>query len=617
MLVLTLPVVCWFGRMFFINAFKQARHGSANMDTLVALSTGIAFLFSLFNTILPHFWHARGLHAHVYYEAAAMIIAFILLGKLLEEKAKGKTSAAIKKLMGLQATTVTMADEDGNEKTVPVAMVRHGSILRVKPGDRIPVDGEIVSGNSSVDESSMTGESLPVEKQPGDKVLAGTLNLNGSFLCVARQVGSETQLSRIIETVRQAQGSKAPVQKMADRIAGIFVPVVMSVSVVSFILWMIFGGDNAFSQALLAMVTVLVIACPCALGLATPTAIMVGMGKGAQNGILIRDAESLENIRKVNAILLDKTGTLTEGRPEVTHIEWNIPVEDRPKASAILLALEQQSAHPLADALTRHLSGIHESATITDFTNISGKGLRAKAGNLIYLAGNARLIEESGIQVNSTLNSAQASESANGQTCIYFASGDGLLAVVYLADRIRTDSAEAVNTLQNMGIEVIMLTGDHEGTARAVAEKTNITRYYAGLLPSDKGKMVKQLQQEGKVVAMAGDGINDSEALALADVSIAMGMGADIAMDVSGMTLVQGDLRHIARAIRLSRLTVNTIHQNLFWAFIYNIIGIPIAAGALYPIWGFSLNPMIAAAAMAMSSVSVVSNSLRLRGKRI
>jgi Cu2+-exporting ATPase len=448
--------------------------------------------------------------------------------------------------------------------------------------------------------------------------MAGTLNLNGSFLMTARQVGSETLLSRIIETVKQAQGSKAPVQKSVDRIASIFVPVVMSVSVLSFVLWMIFGGDNALSHALLAMVTVLVIACPCALGLATPTAIMVGMGKGAQNGILIKDAESLENIRKIDTLLLDKTGTLTEGKPEVTRVDWFVPEARQPKLAALLASIEKQSSHPLAEAVVRHLaSASAEAPHITEFSNLPGKGIRALSEGVVYFAGNARLLEDEGIHMDAARSADTTAEKGNAETHIWFAGEKEVLARVSLADRIRVNSVEAVETLRNMGIVVIMLTGDNEETARAVAEETGISRYYAGMLPADKGKMVRELQQQQKTVAMAGDGINDSEALALADVSIAMGMGSDIAMEVSGMTLVQADLRHIARAIRLSGATVQTIRQNLFWAFIYNIIGIPVAAGALYPLWGFSLNPMIAAAAMAMSSVSVVSNSLRLRGKKI
>jgi Cu2+-exporting ATPase len=618
MLVLTLPVLLWSGSGFFVNAFKQARHGSANMDTLVAMSTGIAFLFSMFNTFFPHFWHARGLHPHVYYEAAAAVIAFILVGKLLEERAKAGTSSAIKKLMGMQASTVIRVDDKGKEIVISISQVKHGDTIRVRPGDRIPVDGEILSGNSSIDESSMTGESFPADRGPGDKVYAGTINLNGSFLLTALQVGSETMLSRIIDTVRQAQGSKAPVQKTVDRIAGIFVPVVIGISLLSFAIWMIFGGDNILSHALLAMVTVLVIACPCALGLATPTAIMVGMGKGAQNGILIRDAESLETIHRINAIVLDKTGTITEGRPVVKDIQWFIPLKEQQEAAMILNGLEKHSSHPLAEAVTRHLSSVSSgSDSGSEFENLPGLGVRGTFGNKTYFAGNIKLMEEQGVILPIMKEEENKKEKRLAQSRIYFAGGSTLLAVVDLADQIKETAAEAIIDIQKMGIEVHMLTGDNLQTAREVAEATGITSFAANLLPAGKSEFVQKLQDEKKIVAMAGDGINDSQALVQANVSIAMGRGSDIAMDVAGMTLISSDLRQIAKAIRLSKLTVKTINQNLFWAFIYNLIGIPIAAGILYPIWGFMLNPMIAAAAMAMSSVSVVSNSLRLRGKRI
>jgi Cu2+-exporting ATPase len=617
MLALTIPVLVWCGQSFFTHAVKQARHGMANMDTLVAMSTGIAFLFSLFNTFFPHFWHVRGFHPHVYYEASAMIIALILVGKLLEERAKSNTSSAIKKLMGLQSTVVTLLDESGQERMIPVNRVKHGDAIRVKPGDKIPVDGEILSGNSFIDESTMTGESVPAEKSAGDNVFAGTMNLNGSFILIARQVGSETLLSRIIETVRQAQGSKAPVQKTVDRIAGIFVPVVIGISVLSFAVWMVFGGVNAITHALLAMVTVLVIACPCALGLATPTAIMVGMGKGAQNGILIKDAESLERIRKVNVMVLDKTGTITEGKPAVRDIIWNLSEPDK-HAEAVLLALEMHSAHPLAEAVTAFLKPVvKERIALTGFENITGKGIIARLGEKTYAAGNLKLMQETGVQIGRLSMDQMDRMQEDAATVICFSEDTTLLAMIALADQVKDTSVQAIQELRNRGIEVYMLTGDNQHTAQAVASLTGIARFSANILPAEKAEFVNDLQKKGHVVAMVGDGINDSEALARADVSIAMGKGSDIAMDVAGITLVSSDLRQIVKAIRLSGLTVRTIRQNLFWAFIYNLIGIPIAAGVLYPVWGFMLNPMIAAAAMAMSSVSVVTNSLRLRGKRL
>ena len=618
MLVLTIPVLTWFGRSFFINAYKLARHAQANMDTLVALSTGIAFVFSVFNTFYPQFWHARGLHPHVYYEASAVVIAFILIGKVLEERAKSNTSSAIKKLMGLQSTVVTQVDESGNEFESSIASVKHNDSLRVKPGDKIPVDGEIITGSSSIDESTITGESMPVDKAEGDRVFAGTLNLNGSFVLRANQVGSETILSRIIEMVRQAQGSKAPVQKTVDKVAGIFVPFVMVASIISFIIWMIFGGDNALTHALLAMVTVLVIACPCALGLATPTAIMVGMGKGARSGILIKDAESLERLHKVNAIVLDKTGTITEGKPAVTEIIWLISGQDQHDAEKILLVLEMQSAHPLAEAVVAELKDkVKEPINLEKFENLPGKGISAFYAGKTYQAGNMKLMVDAGVQIDvEPLKHIHALQE-EAKTVICFSENKKLLAIIGLADSMKTTSAEAIKKLQDNGILVYMLTGDNLQTAQTVARKTGIENFKANTMPADKADFIKQLQADGKVVAMAGDGINDSQALAQADVSIAMGKGSDIAMDVAGMTIISSDLRQIAKAIRLSKLTVSTIHQNLFWAFIYNLIGIPIAAGVLYPVWGFMLNPMIAAAAMAMSSVSVVSNSLRLRSKRL
>jgi P-type Cu2+ transporter len=615
MLILTLPVLTWFGRTFFINAYKQAKHGQANMDTLVALSTGIAFIFSVFNTFFSGFWTSRGLHAHVYYEASSVVIAFILIGKVLEERAKSHTSSAIKKLMGLQPDTVTLIDGDGQEKEVPAIWIKQGDVLRVKPGDRIPVDGEISSGFSSIDESTITGESAPVDKSAGDNVYAGTLNFNGSFILKAKQVGSETVLSKITEMVKQAQGSKAPVQKSVDRIAGIFVPVVMAVSVFSFILWMIFGGEDAIAHALMAMVTVLVIACPCALGLATPTAIMVGMGKGARNGILIKDAESLELAHKVDCVVLDKTGTLTNGRPEVTDFIW---LEEKNHREAILLSMEMQSAHPLAEAIVDSLKhSVSSRVELENFEDIPGKGIAATVQQKHYRSGNLKLMAESGVVVEEDRMKKIEALQSSSRTVICFAEEKKVVALIGLADALKPTSAEAVRNLQKLGIAVYMVTGDNHETARAIARQAGIRDFTANAMPADKAGFVKKLQNEGKIVALAGDGINDSHAMAQADISIAMNKGSDIAMDVAGMTIISSDLRQISKAISLSRATVRTINRNLFWAFIYNLIGIPVAAGVLYPFFGFMLNPMIAAAAMAMSSVSVVSNSLSLNTAKI
>lgn len=612
MWVFSTPVVLWLGRDFFVNAWKQAKHRSANMDTLVALSTGIAYIFSVFNMLFMDFWHQRGLHAHVYFEAAAVIIAFILLGKLLEEKAKGNTSTAIKKLMGLQPKTVILIQSDGTEKQTAIDEVNAGDIILVKPGEKIAVDGMVTSGSSYVDESMLSGEPVPVLKKENEKVFAGTINQKGSFQFEAVKVGKETMLAQIIKMVQDAQGSKAPVQKLVDKIAGIFVPVVIGIAILTFILWFFLGGDNGVVQGLLAAVTVLVIACPCALGLATPTAIMVGVGKGAEKGILIKDAESLELAKKVDAIILDKTGTITEGRPQVTGIQW---LNNDDTAKDILLSIEKQSEHPLAEAVVKHLEGV-TATPLSDFDSITGKGAKANHNNETYLVGNKKLLAENNINIPNQLQQQADEWGKQSKTVIWFSDSKQALSVIAISDKIKETSVAAIKEMQEMGIDLYMLTGDNEATAKAIAEQTGIRHYKAEVLPQHKADFVKELQQQGKTVAMVGDGINDSTALATADVSIAMGKGSDIAMDVAKMTIISSDLTKIPQAIRLSKQTVATIKQNLFWAFIYNLIGIPIAAGILYPINGFLLNPMIAGAAMALSSVSVVSNSLRLKWKK-
>jgi len=606
------PVVLWLGRDFFVNAWKQAKHRKANMDTLVALSTGIAYIFSVFNMLFADFWYQRGLHAHVYFEAAAVIIAFILLGKLLEEKAKGNTSSAIKKLMGLQPKTVIVIQADGTETQTPIEEVIEGNVILVKPGEKIAVDGMVISGSSYVDESMLSGEPVPVLKNENEKVFAGTINQKGSFQFKAVKVGKETMLTQIIKMVQDAQGSKAPVQKLVDKIAGIFVPVVMGIALLTFIVWMIFGGENALVQGLLAAVTVLVIACPCALGLATPTAIMVGVGKGAEQGILIKDAESLELAKKVDAIILDKTGTITEGRPQVTDIHW---LNNDDSTKDVLLSIEKQSEHPLAEAVVKHLEGV-ASISLSNFDSITGKGAKADYNNETYFVGNKKLLFENNITIPEELQQQADEWSKLSKTVIWFSDSKQALSVIAISDKIKETSAQAIKEMQEMGIDLYMLTGDNEATAKAIAEQTGIKHYKAEVLPQHKADFVKELQEQGKTVAMVGDGINDSTALATADVSIAMGKGSDIAMDVAKMTIISSDLSKISQAIKLSKQTVATIKQNLFWAFIYNLIGIPIAAGILYPINGFLLNPMIAGAAMAMSSVSVVTNSLRLKWKK-
>ena len=616
MWILSTPVVFWLGSGFYVNAWKLLKHRSANMDTLVANSTGIAYLFSLFNLFFPDFWLSRGVTPHVYFEAASVIIAFILLGRTLEERAKGNTSAAIRKLMGLQPRTVIIDDGTG-EREVSIDQIVPGNMIVVKPGERIAVDGTVTEGSSFIDESMLSGEPIPVCKSAGAKVYAGTINQKGSFRFRAEKVGADTMLSHIIHLVQEAQGSKAPVQQLVDKIAAVFVPAIMTIAVLTFIAWIVLA-ENGFTHGLLAAVTVLIIACPCALGLATPTAIMVGIGKGAENGILIKDAESLEMAKKIDTIVLDKTGTITEGKPVVTDIVWETENAD---IQRIFLELEKHSEHPLATAVVQALSQANADnggdCLLTGFESITGKGVKASWNGKTYYAGNRRMLAEKGITISPVLSEKAEAFAQEAKTVIWFADEQQALATYAIADRIKETSKKAIAELQQRGISVVMLTGDNEQTARRIAAEAGISEFRAEVLPQQKSEYIKQLQAEGKHVAMVGDGINDSAALAQADLSIAMGQGSDIAMDVAKMTIISSDLTKISEAIRLSTLTVRTIRENLFWAFIYNLIGIPVAAGVLYPFTGFLLNPMIAGAAMAFSSVSVVTNSLRLRMKRI
>ena len=616
MFILATPVIFWFGRAFYVNAFKQLKHRSTNMDTLVALSTGIAYIFSLINTVFPHLLMTASGHPPVYFEASAVIIVFILLGKLLEERAKSNTSSAIKKLMGLQPDSVTFVNKDGSESIMAVSLVQISHLLRVKPGERIPVDGEITEGGSFVDESSITGEPVPIEKLPGSKVFAGTINQKGSFILKAQKVGSETLLARIIRMVQEAQGSKPPVQKLVDQIASVFVPVVISLSVITFITWMVLGGAQALPQALLAMVSVLIIACPCALGLATPTAIMVGIGKGAEHGILIKDADGLELAHKIETLVFDKTGTITLGKPSVTDWVWR--TEDLSRLKQAILSLESQSEHPLADAITAALRNEKvEPLPVIDFKSITGRGVAAFCDGIRYSIGNELLMIESGISLLNNDKEIALGLEMQSKTVLFIGQDGLILGIIAIADPIKPSSANAIQRLKKIGIEIHMLTGDNEHTAGSIAGQTGITKYKSGFLPEDKANYIRDLQKQGKMVAMVGDGINDSLAMAQADVSIAMGNGSDIAMDVAKMTIVSSNLEAILSAIILSKQTIRTIKQNLFWAFIYNLIGIPIAAGVLFPFTGFMLNPMIAGGAMALSSVSVVSNSLRLKFKKM
>lgn len=615
MLLLSLPVLFYFGNSFYLNAWKQLKIGRSNMDTLVALSTSIAFLFSLFNTFFPDFWYGRGLEPHVYYEAATVIIAFVLLGKLMEEKAKGNTSAAIRKLMGLQPKTARLI-RDGKEEDVLIDSLQVGNEISVRPGEKIPVDGIVMNGDSFVDESMITGEPIPVEKKVGEHVLAGTINQKGSFILKVEKTGQETILAHIIRMVQEAQGSKAPVQRIVDKVTAVFVPAVLSIAVVTFVAWMAFGGMDYFSYAMLSSVSVLVIACPCALGLATPTALMVGIGKGASNHILVKDAVALEQMCKVNAVVFDKTGTLTEGHPTVTGWLWSKAEDEDYKP--ILLAAEQKSEHPLAGAIVEALlSEKIEPAAISSFESITGKGIKVEVEDQIYWVGSHKLLITFGAEVNDVMKDMLKQYEKEGKSVVYFGRDRDLLAVIAISDKLKPSSYPAIKQLKANGIYVCMLTGDGHLTAQAVAGELDIDRFVADALPSDKENVVKELQSEGRIVAMVGDGINDSQALARADVSVAMGQGTDIAMDVAMVTLMTSNLLMLPKAFRLSRQTVKLIHQNLFWAFIYNIIGIPIAAGILFPFNGLLLNPMLASAAMAFSSISVVLNSLSLNWKKI
>lgn len=611
MWLLATPVLGWCGRSFFVNAWRQLRHRTVTMDTLVALSTGIAYLFSLFNMLWPEFWLARGIQPHVYFEASSVIIAFILLGRLLEARAKENTTTAIRKLMGLQPRTVTLV-VNGERREVPIEQVRPGNAVLVRPGERIAVDGRIADGASYVDESMLTGEPVAVRKEPGAEVFAGTINQKGSFTFRAEKVGTDTLLARIIRMVQEAQGSKAPVQQRVDRIAAVFVPVIISVALLAFVLWLLLDPADGLTHGMLALVTVLIIACPCALGLATPTAITVGIGKAAEEGILIRDAESLEAARRIDTVVLDKTGTLTEGRPEVTDEAWL--GGDRTPA-AVLAALERLSEHPLAEAVVAHLK---EAApvSVTGFESLTGRGVRGIANGTAYLAGSETLLREQGRQIDPELARQAARWLDEAKTVIWLADERQALGVLAVADTIRESTPQAVRRLHEAGITVWMVTGDNENTARAIAARAGIEHWKSGVLPDGKCAFIRSLQEQGHRVAMTGDGINDSAALAQADLSIAMGGGSDIAIDVAQMTIVSSDLNRIPDAIALSVRTVRTIRQNLFWAFIYNLIGVPIAAGVLYPVCGFLLNPMIAGAAMAFSSVSVVTNSLRLKWRK-
>ncbi len=614
MMALSIPVLFWSGSEFYTIAWKKLKHFSANMDTLVALSTGVAFIFSVFNTVYPQYFISRGVTPHVYYESAVIIITLILLGRFFEEKAKSKTSSAIKKLMGLQPKQVTVI-RNGEETIISFEEIVKGELIIIKPGDKVPVDGKVKKGTSFIDESMISGEPIPVEKTKGNPVFSGTINQKGALRIIATKVGEDTLLSQIIKQVENAQASKPEIQRLADKVAGIFVPIVISISILTFIIWYNFGPEPSFTYALLTLITVLIIACPCALGLATPTALMVGIGKGAQQGILIKDAQALETAYKIDTLILDKTGTITEGKPKITDVFWANKSQSA-LLEKVLLAIESQSEHPIAEAIVFHLRKLNtETVTTSSFKSVTGMGAVSQFEGIVYRVGNEKLMLQNAVEIPHELADKAKKLNEEAKTVVYISAANKVEGIMAVADKVKETALIAIEQIQKMGIEVYMLTGDNEQTAKVIAKKVGITHFQASVMPSDKGDFVEKLQKEGKTVVMAGDGINDSHALAQADVGIAMGSGTDIAMESAGITLMNSDLKQIAKAIKLSKVTMQTIRQNLFWAFIYNIVAIPVAAGVLYPSYGFLLNPMVAGAAMSLSSISVLSNSLRLKNK--
>jgi Cu+-exporting ATPase len=619
-LVLATPVVLWCGWPFFVRGWKSIVNRSPNMFTLIGLGVTVAYTYSLvavlFPRIFPESFRMEDGTVPVYFEAAAVITALVLLGQVLELRARSRTGAAIRALLGLTPKTARRIGEDGSETDVPLEQVRVGDRLRVRPGEKVPVDGVVIEGTGSVDESMITGEPIPVEKQPGDRLTGATVNGNGSLVMRAERVGSETLLSRIVQMVSEAQRSRAPIQNLADVVAGYFVPTVVTIAVITFVIWAVWGPAPSMAFALVNAVAVLIIACPCALGLATPMSIMVASGKGATMGVLFKNAEAIEHMKKVDTLVVDKTGTLTEGKPKVVGI---IPVGDHKEDLLLKLVagLEQASEHPLAAAIIKGAEdrGL-EIPTAGDFESVTGKGVRAKVQDRLVELGNRKMMEESGIDIGAVLEDSEALRH-RGQTAMFIAVDGNLVGIISVADPIKETTPDAIRKLHRQGIRIVMLTGDSGTTAKAVAADLGIDEVIAEVLPEDKGKKVKDLQKQGRFVAMAGDGINDAPALAQAQVGIAMGTGTDVAMESAGVTLVKGDLGGIVKARGLSRATMRNIKQNLFFAFVYNSLGVPIAAGILYPFFGLLLSPMIAAAAMSFSSVSVISNALRLRSAKI
>lgn len=613
--VLATPVQFWIGGQFYRGAWSAFRHRNADMNTLIAVGTSAAYLYSVVAAVFPSFFESGGIKPDVYFDTSAMIIVLILFGRLLEARAKGRTSDAIKRLIGLQPKTARVK-RAGKEQDIPIDQVVVGDEILVRPGEKIPVDGVVLAGSSAVDESMITGESLPVEKETGDDVVGATINKTGSFRFQATRVGKDTALARIIKLVRDAQGSKAPIQRLADVIASYFVPVVISIAIATFVIWFNFGPKPALTFSLMNFVAVMIVACPCALGLATPTAVMVGTGKGAENGILIKGGESLETAHKIDTIVFDKTGTLTKGEPEVTDVAVGSAFSEE-EILQVTASIEKMSEHPLGEAIVRKA----EEMKITllepeDFHAIQGRGVEAKIGGKTVLIGSEKLMGEKNVDVRDFEDRA-ANFSLEGKTSIYIALEGNAAGLAAVADTLKDDTIRALESLKARGIELIMLTGDNRRTAQAIAKKAGIASVIPEVLPGDKVKQIQKLQSEGKKVAMVGDGINDAPALAQADVGIAIGSGTDVAIEAADITLIRDELAGVVKAIALSQQTIKVIKQNLFWAFFYNTLGIPIAAGILYPFFGILLSPIIASAAMAFSSVSVVSNSLRLRRKKL
>jgi Cu+-exporting ATPase len=613
LLALTVGVMAWAGRHFYTRAWAAFRHHSADMNTLVAVGTGAAFLYSVVATVAPGFFLSRGLNPDVYYEAVVFIIALILMGNALEARAKRQTSSALRSLVQLQPKTARVL-RDGAELDLPVEEVRHGDVIVVRPGERIPVDGEVVSGSSAVDESMLTGESAPVEKAAGDRVIGATINRTGAFRYRATTLGSDSVLAQIVKLMRDAQGSRAPIQRLADRISAVFVPIVISIAIATFVIWFVTADAAPGVRAFAAAVAVLIIACPCAMGLAVPTAVMVSTGKGAEMGVLIKGGEALQRAGDIRTVVLDKTGTITEGRPTVTDVVATPSWAGREDELLRLVAsVESSSEHPLADAIVRRAKDAGLALVEAEsFQSITGRGAMGVVEGRAVVIGNEALMADYGLRVEG-LGDAAERLTGEAKTPVFVDVDGELAGLLAVADPIKASSREAITRLHRMGLQVVMLTGDNQRTAEAVARQAGVDRVVAGVLPEGKVAEIRRLQDAGQVVAMVGDGINDAPALAQADVGIAIGTGTDVAIEASDVTLMRGDLRGVASAIALSRATMRTMKQNLFWAFIYNIVGIPIAAGVLYPALGLLLSPILASAAMAFSSVSVVGNSLRLR----